>query len=160
MSHANFLNDFFGCDFFLRRHFHWGYFSFDTWECSLDGASSVCTSWVGDGHLVFTLPLVYGQPWRVVTMVTLHLSGLEVTCSKGNSELKPEDCIWERMREEIKQEGGCPENAGDGKHGKWAGANWTWGAEMEAKWASFKLGKSHQDRFHWIPLLLQHFYAI
>ena len=73
-----------------------------------------------------------------------------MTCSKGNSELAPEDCIWERMRKEIKKDGGCPESAGDGKDGKWAGVRDQ--LKMRSRdgnqVASFKLGKSHQDCFH------------
>lgn len=52
-----------------------------------------------------------------------------MTCSKGNSELKLEDCIWERMEKKIEKKGGSQEVAGGGEDRKWAWLNWKGGAD-------------------------------
>lgn len=58
----------------------------------------------------------------MVTIVTLHPGGLEVTFSKGNSDLKLEDRTWERMEKEIKKKEEGSRSAGgreDGKEVSW-----------------------------------------
>lgn len=132
-----------------------GYFSFDIGSAGLLGwcffsVYILSRWWASSLHIASCL-------WTVLKSSNhsyLCPSGFEVTFSKGNSELNLENCIWERMKKEIKKEGGSQEGAGGGEEGKWAGANWKGEAEMETKWASFMLRKSHQDSLHWIPLLL------
>lgn len=54
----------------------------------------------------------------MVTIVTLYPGGLEVTFSKGNSDLKLEDCTWEGMEKEIKKKEAGSRSAGGREDGK------------------------------------------